>query len=160
MLITANLLAEWGACWSEDDIAEAAERFVGDGASPAEVAADENISLDDRLWAVSKALWHTNASKARLCAIESAELVEHLAGNDSDRATYRALMVELRRIEAEVPEADRAAARDAARAAARDAARDAAWAAAWDAAWAAAWAAELRKAIARCLVWLGDDANR
>ena len=126
MLITANLLAEWGACWSEDDIAEAAERFVGDGASPAEVAADENISLDDRLWAVSKALWHTDASKARLCAIESAELVEHLAGNDSDRATYRALMVELRRIEAEVPEADRAAARAAA--------RDAAWDAAWDAA--------------------------
>jgi len=166
MYVTAKLLRSWGACWDDRRIAEHA---LAAGASPRQIAADESISLDDRLWVLTRCIWHLDESEARYYAIDRARSITHLAGDEDDQAQYEAILSELCRIESEVPKDQRAAARDAAwaaardaawdaarvaardaardaaRAAARDAARDAAWDAAWDAARdatrAAAWAA-------------------
>ena len=174
-MITAKLLREWNACWSDERIAA----FGKSEMSPREVAACESISLDDRLWVLCRSLWHLDESAARGFAIESASLVTHLAGNEDDQSQHAALLNRLLEIE-DLPadqrgaarEAAWGAAREAARGAAREAAREAAWEAAWEAAREAAWgaareaawgaardaarAAELRKAIARALEWLGD----
>ena len=156
VIVTAKLLRSWGAYWDDDRIA--AHRLAS-GATPRQIAADESISLDDRLWVVTRCLWHLDESAARYYAIERARTVTHLAGDEDDQAQHAAILDELARIESEVPADQRAAAR----AAARDAARDAAWAAAWDAArdaaWAAARAAAIRESIAAALEWLGDEAG-
>jgi hypothetical protein len=167
MLVTAELLQSWDACWTPSRIAA---HPLGSGATPTQIAADESISLDDRLWVLAKCLWHCDPIAARLFAIECAESVAHLAGDEDDQAQFLGLCAEMREMAiAGVPDGDPnwAAARDAARdaawaaawAAARAAARAAAWDAAWDAAWAAAWAAALRKKIASILEWLGDEAT-
>jgi len=139
--ITAPLLRTWGACWTDEKIKTA---LAGrESVTPAEVAAAEYVSLDDRLWVLCRCLWHLDKKAERFFAIESASLVSHLAGDEDDQGIYLGLLNDLAQIENEVtPEG-----RDAARAAARDAARD------------AAWAAELRKAIARALEWLGEEAT-
>jgi hypothetical protein len=176
MYVTAKLLRSWGACWDDRRIAEHA---LAAGASPRQIAADESISLDDRLWVLTRCIWHLDESAARYYAIERARTVTHLAGDEDDQAQYEAILSELCRIEHDVPidqrDAARAAARAAAWATARDAARDAAWAADRDAAWAAdraaaraaaraadrdaAWDAAMRESIAAALEWLGDEAG-
>ena len=164
VIVTANLLRSWDACWSDERIA--AHRLAS-GATPRQIAADESISIDDRLWVVTRCLWHLDESAARYYAIERARTVTHLAGDEDDQAQYAALLDELARIESDVPADQRAAARAAARDAARDAAwyaarpaaRDAARAAAWGPAWGAAWGAASRESIAAALEWLGDEAG-
>jgi hypothetical protein len=167
-VITAKLLREWDACHDDDDIAALASGRTS--ASPREIASDDRITLDDRLWVVCRALWYRSESAARTFAIDSAALVSHLAGRPEDCAEHARLVADLRRIYAMPTEHRRseelsrwAAARDAARAAAWDVAwdvaryaawdvaRDAAWAAAWAAARAAAWAAAW--AAARDAAW-------
>ena len=144
MIVTANLLRSWSACWSDERIA--AHRLAS-GATPRQIAADESISIDDRLWVVTRCLWHLDESAARYYAIERARTVTHLAGDEDDQAQHAAILNELARIESEVPADQRAAARDAAWATALDAARDAARAAA------------IRESIAAALEWLGDEAG-
>ena len=176
VIVDANLLRSWDACWNDARIA--AHRLAS-GATPRQIAADESISLDDRLWVVTRCLWHLDESAARYYAIERARTVTHLAGDEDDQAQHAAILDELARIESEVSADQRYAARDTARDAARDAAwdaardtardtardaardavRDAAWAAARDAAWAAAWDAAIRESIAAALEWLGDEAG-
>ena len=159
MIVTAKLLRSWDASW--DDAHIAAHR-LSSGATPRQIAADESISLDDRLWVVTLCLWHLDESAARYYAIERARTVTHLAGDEDNQAQHAAILDELARIESEVPADQRAAAR----AAARDAAWDAAWdaalatarAAARDAARDAAWDA-VRESIAAALEWLGDEAG-
>lgn len=148
VIVTAKLLRSWGACW--DDARIAAHRLAS-GATPRQICADESISLDDRLWVVTRCLWHLDESAARYYAIERARTVTHLAGDEDDQAQHAALLDELCRIESEVPKDQRAAARDAA----WDAARAAARAATRDAALAAA----IRESIAAALEWLGDEAG-
>jgi hypothetical protein len=131
-VITAKLLREWSACWSDERIA--AQLAGRAEVSPREVAADKSISLDDRMWVLCKALWYLDGSAARGFAIESAALVTHLAGDEDDQAQHAALLNRLLEIE-DLP-ADQ-----------RDAARAAAWAAARDA------------AIENALEWLGDYAD-
>ena len=152
VIVTAKLLRSWDACW--DDAHIAAHR-LSSGATPRQIAADESISLDDRLWVVTRCLWHLDESAARYYAIERARTVTHLAGDEDDQAQHAAILDELARIESEVPADQRAAAWDAARAAARAAT----WAAARDAAWAAARDAAIRESIAAALEWLGDEAG-
>ena len=152
VIVTAKLLRSWDACW--DDAHIAAHRLAS-GATPRQIAADESISLDDRLWVVTRCLWHLDESAARYYAIERARTVTHLAGDEEDQAQHAAILDELARIESEVPADQRAAARAAARDAARAAPRDAARAAARDAAWDAA----IRESIAAALEWLGDEAG-
>ena len=156
VIVTAKLLRSWDACW--DDAHIAAHR-LSSGATPRQIAADESISLDDRLWVVTRCLWHLDESAARYYAIERARTVTHLAGDEDDQAQHAAILDELARIESEVPADQRAAAWDAARAAARAATWDAAWDAAWAAAWAAARDAAIRESIAAALEWLGDEAG-
>jgi hypothetical protein len=171
-MITAALLREWGACWDDARI----QRAFGARAevTPRDVSISTDVSLDDRLWVLCRAIWYLDESAARMFAIESASLVSHLAGDEDDQAQYLGLMNRLCEIE-DLPVEQRAAARAAAGAAAWDSARDAAWAAAGDAAgaaagdaaraaagdaaWAAAWAAALQKAIDRAIHWLGDYAD-
>jgi len=150
MKITKKLLRQWGACWNDDQIAEAIARF-GRDPSPREVANDDNVSLEDRLWAVTKALWHCDESAARLFAIECAETVAHLAGDEDDVAQFLGLCAQLREIELVLPESEK----DAARCAAWGAARDAVW----DAARGAARGAAIKDAIDRALHWLGAEAD-
>ena len=164
VIVDANLLRSWDACWNDARIA--AHRLAS-GATPRQIAADESISLDDRLWVVTRCLWHLDESAARYYAIERARTVTHLAGDEDDQAQHAAILDELARIESEVPADQRAAAWaaawDAAWAAAWDAARAAAWDAAWAAAraaaWDAAWDAAIRESIAAALEWLGDEAG-
>ncbi len=144
MIVTAKLLRSWDACW--DDAHIAAHRLAS-GATPRQIAADESISLDDRLWVVTRCLWHLDESAARYYAIERARTVTHFAGDEDDQAQHAAILDELARIESEVS-ADQ-----------RDTARDAARDAAWDAAWDAARAAAIRESIAAALEWLGDEAG-
>ena len=154
MNITPALLRTWGACWTDNEIAAV---FAGrEHVTPREAASAESVSLDDRLWVVTKALWHVSERAARLYAIESTELVAHLAGDEDDQALFLGLMNEMRQIEFEISDH---AARDAARCTARRAARGAAWDAARDAAWDAAWDAEMKKAIDRAIEFLGDEAD-
>jgi hypothetical protein len=170
--ITAKLLRSWEACWSDEQIKT---KLAGRKSVTArEIAADESVSLDDRLWVLCQLLAHLDESAAHLYAIESASLVAHLAGDEDDQAQYLSLLNSLHEIE-DLPVEQRGAARDAARGAAwdaardaaRDAAGDAAWGAAWDAARGAAWdaalgaarGAALREAIARALEWLGGFAG-
>ena len=185
MIISAKLLRSWNACYTDERIASTLARYKR--ATPASVAADESLSLDDRMWCIAKCLWHLDEGAARLFAIECAETVAHLAGDEDGQAQYRGLLNDMRQIQTDVPEEDRdaawaaawavagAVAGDAAWAVARAVVGDAAWAAAraaawavaraaaWDAAWAAArdaaWAAEIRKSIARALEWLGEEAH-
>jgi hypothetical protein len=152
VIVTAKLLRSWDACWNDARIA--AHRLAS-GATPRQIAADESISLDDRLWVVTRCLWHLDESAARYYAIERARTVTHLAGDEDDQAQHAAILNELARIVSEVSADQRYAARAAARAAARDTARDAAWAAAR----AAARAAAIRESIAAALEWLGDEAG-
>jgi hypothetical protein len=156
MYVTAKLLRSWGACWDDRRIAEHA---LAAGASPRQIAADESISLDDRLWVLTRCIWHLDESEARYYAIDRARSITHLAGDEDDQAQYEAILSELCRIEHDVPIDQRAAARDADRDAARDAARAAARAAAWAAAWAAARDAAMRESIAVALEWIGDEAG-
>ena len=121
VIVTAALLRSWDACW--DDRRIAAHRLAS-GATPRQIAADESISLDDRLWVVTHCLWHLDESAARYYAIERARTVTHLAGDEDDQAQHAAILDELARIESEVPADQRAAARAAAWAAAWAAARD------------------------------------
>ncbi len=184
MQITAKLLRSWDACWSDDDIAT----HLGTRKSftPAEVAGDETIALADRLWVLCRCLGHLDETAARLYAIESAELVARLAGDEQEQEQYLGIMNELRQIQLEMPAENRADAWNAT----WDAAWDAAWEAAWnatldaardaasaassaaasaasraasraaeDVAWYAAWYAEIRKAIDRALEWLGEEAH-
>ena len=132
VIVTANLLRSWDACWSDERIA--AHRLAS-GATPRQIAADESISLDDRLWVVTRCLWHLDESAARYYAIERARTVTHLAGDEDDQAQYAALLDELARIESDVPADQRAAA------------------------WGAAWGAAIRESIAAALEWLGDEAG-
>ena len=186
-MITPQLLREWNACWDDRHITS---HFAGrTGLTPREVAEDESVSLDDRMWVLCRALWYRSESADRTFAIDSAELVSYLAGRPEDCAEHARLVEDLRRIYALPAEersvelaiwsaawdAARAAAWNAAWAAARDAAWDAAWAAAWDVAGAAAGAvaravaravamdaamdAALHKAIYRAIVALGPDAE-
>jgi hypothetical protein len=186
-MITPALLREWGACHDDKAIALLARGRMS--ATPREIATDDNIDLDDRLWVICRALWYRDEDAARKYAIDSAALVSHLAGRPEDCAEHARLVEDLRRIFA-IPAGDRrsdelqrwTAAWDAAWTAARNAAWTAAWTAAWnaprDAAWTAArnaawtaaraaawaaaadaWAAELRKAIDRALQALGPDAD-
>jgi len=181
-MITKKLLKEWGACWSDEQIDTYLKSAKRKSVSPRHVAQDTTISLDDRLWVLCKTLAHLSEPCARYFAIECAQTVAHLAGDEGDQAQYLGLLNQLCEIE-DLPEQDRDAARAAAWAAAWDAARaaalDVAWAAAraaaldvaWDAAWAAAWAAAraaawaaawdvaLTAAIDRALIWLGDFAE-
>ena len=159
MIVTAKLLRSWDACW--DDAHIAAHRLAS-GATPRQIAADESISLDDRLWVVTRCLWHLDESAARYYAIERARTVTHLAGDEDNQAQHAAILDELARIESEVPADQRAAARAAAWAAAWAAAGDAAGAAAGAAARAAARAAAgaAAGAAARAAAWAAaGDAN-
>ena len=156
MIVTAKLLRSWDACW--DDAHIAAHRLAS-GATPRQIAADESISLDDRLWVVTRCLWHLDESAARYYAIERARTVTHLAGDEDNQAQHAAILDELARIESEVPADQRAAARAAAWDAAWDVAWDAAWTAARAADWDAARAAAIRESIAAALEWLGDEAG-
>src|SRR5262245_63739705 len=146
-MITPMLLREWNACWDDDRILDKAGGRAE--VTPRDIANDDSISLDDRLWVLCRCLWYLDESAARGFAIESALLVAHLAGDEDDQAQYLGLMNRLLEI-GDLPEPEMAPARaaawdaawDAARAAAwdaaREAARDAASAAASDAAWARA----------------------
>ena len=146
-MITKNLLREWNACWRDDRIdAYLAGR---EGVSPREVAADEMISLNDRLWVIGKSLWYLDGSAARGFAIETALTVAHLAGDEYDQARFHGLINDMLQIEDQPPET-----RNAACAAACAAARAAAWADAR----AAAWDAAIQSSISRALEWLGDYA--
>jgi len=160
-VITPQLLREWNACWDDRHITS---HFAGrTGLTPREVAEDESVSLDDRMWVLCRALWYRSESADRTFAIDSAELVSYLAGRPEDCAEHARLVEDLRRIYALPAEersvelaiwsaawdAARAAAWNAAWAAARDAAWDAAWAAAWDVAGAAAGA--VARAVARAV---------
>lgn len=173
MKITPELLHSWGI----------AAHPLGEGATPAQVAADESISLDDRLWVMANCLWHLDPTAARLFALECAESVAHLAGDEDDQAQFLGLCAEMREMAiAGVPDNDprwaatryatryatwdatRYATWDAARSAARYDARDAARASALALAstsastWDDTWDADLRKKIAAILEWLGDEA--
>ncbi len=159
VIVNANLLRSWSACWSDERIA--AHRLAS-GATPRQIAADESISIDERPWVVTRCLWHLDESAARYYAIERARTVTHFAGDEDDQAQHAAILDELARIESEVSADQRDAAWDAAWAtawvAARDAARDAARAAAWDAARAAAWDAAW--AAAGPAAWAAGHAAR
>ena len=146
-MITTKLLREWGACWPDDKINECMPK---DGVAPRALAADTAISLDDRLWVITKCVWYLDESAARCFAIECALSVAHLAGNEDDQAQFRGLMNDLLAIE-DLHESERGAARDAA----WDAARGAARGAAWDAARGAAIEGYLASAVS----WLGDYAD-
>lgn len=164
VMITAELLRDWGACWPDSQIRE--RMGTRESVTPRDVAADESISLDDRLWVLCRSIWYLDEHAARMFAVESASLVVHLAGDEDDQAQYRGILNWLCEIE-DLPEDKRDVARVATWVAAWDAARDAAWAAAraaaWTAARAAAWTAardeHLRSSISRALHWLGDYAD-
>lgn len=131
-MITAKLLREWGACWDDQRIAAP----LGDRkeVTPRDIADDNSISLDERLWVLGRTLWYLDENAARGFAIESASLVAHLAGDEDDQALYLGLLNEMLQIE-DLPEGQRAAA------------------------WYAARDAELQKAIERAIEWLGDYAD-
>ena len=172
-MITPSLLRSWSPCsdWTDDRIT--AHLACRPSMTPREIAADDSISLDDRLWVVCRALWYRDESAARKYAIDSAALVSHLAGRPEDCAEHARLVEDLRRIFA-IPIGDRRsgelqrwdAAMADARAAARADARADAWAAAWDAAWAAgrdaAWAAarDLRPTVEQLQVSALDLVDR
>ena len=153
-MITAKLLREWGACWSDEQIAALGVTEM----SPRQLATDERIPLGDRLWVLCRSIWYLDESAARLFAIESAAGAVHLAGDEDDQAQYLGLLNWLCEIE-DLPAGQRADAWADAWAAAWDAARTAAWADAWAAAWAAArtaaWAAawDAAWAAARADAW-------
>lgn len=152
MIITAKLLRSWDACYTDERIAEVLARYKR--ATPAAIAADTSLPVDDRLWCLIKALWHLDESAARLFAVECAETVAHLAGDEDDIAQFHGLLNDMRQIEIELPPEQ----------------RDAAWAAAWDTAWAAwdaawavwavwdaSWDAAIEQSITRILEWMGED---
>ena len=147
-MITKQLLRDWDACHQDAELTAMARGRTS--ASPREIASDEAITLDDRLWVVCRSLWYRDEAAAREFAIDSAALVSRLAGRPEDCAEHARLVEDLRRIFA-IPRGDRRS---------EELQRwEAAWAAARDAARAAAWDAELRQAIDRALIALGPDAD-
>ena len=168
LIVTPALLREWGACWTDTAIAV---HPLAKGATLATIAADESISLDDRMWVLATAIWWIDErtdrdGAAHLFAVDCAESVAHLAGDEDDQAAYLGICNDLRQI-VDLPESERGAAWSAAWlaawVAARDAARDAAWVAARDAARAPAWVAarDAARAAARAPAWVAArDAAR
>ena len=164
LIVTPALLREWGACWTDTAIAV---HPLAKGATLATIAAAESISLDDRMWVLATAIWWIDErtdrdGAAHLFAVDCAESVAHLAGDEDDQAAYLGICNDLRQI-VDLPESERDAARAPAWVAARDAARAAAWAPAWDAAWDAARAAawDAARDPARDAAWVAArDAAR
>lgn len=117
-MITKKLLKSWNACWSDDQIS--AKLGKRHGMTPREIAADKTISLNDRLWVLCKTFAHLDESSARYFAIETAQTVAHLSGDENDQAQFAGFLNALCEIE-DLPIGDRDAARDAAWGAARGA---------------------------------------
>jgi hypothetical protein len=86
-MITPALLKSWGAY--DEQLAV----FGVTAMSPRELAARNDISLSDRMWILGRTLAHIDEHAARLCTIEIALGVAHLAGDDE--ATFRGLMNDL-----------------------------------------------------------------
>lgn len=185
-MITIGLLREWGACWLDDsDGAERLSAIAGGraGLSPREVAGLEQVSLDDRLWVVCRALSYRDEGAARTYTLDRAAEVSHLAGTEQDQAEHARLVAEARRIYALPAEAREAelvrwsAASLAASLAAGWDAMDDDRSAAWDvASWASradvavdvvatatSWASDrdaaLQRALDLALIALGPDAD-
>lgn len=129
--VTPSLLRSWSCCWDGARIA----RYFGTRKQidVRVIAADESISLDDRLWVATRLIAHLDEHAARRYAVECALSVAHLAGDEDDEAQFRAICNRLIEI-GDLPPSSQAAARAAARAAACDAA--------------------LRDSLARALEWL------
>ena len=89
-MITAKLLREWGACWSDRRIADAFGSRTE--VSPRTIAGTTAVSCDDRMWVMTRCLWYLDERAARLFAIETALTVAHLAGDDDDQARFLGLM--------------------------------------------------------------------
>jgi len=173
--ITTELLRSWEACWSDEEIIS---RLGGrESVTPTEVATDEVIKLDDRLWVMCNCLGHLDPTVARLFAIESAELVAHLAGDEEDQVQYLGIMNKMRKIQLEMAPDDRPGARNAIwtiasiagrdagkKVEAWDAVRDAVWHAAKDTAkntaWVAAWEATRSAARAASQAEIGEANDR
>src|SRR5262245_45083775 len=94
-MITAALLRSWGACWTDDEIANFAAGCTS--MSPREIATHRDITIEDRLWVLCHALEHRNPG--------AAARVSHLAGGERDQAEHARLVADLRRIFA-LPVAD------------------------------------------------------
>lgn len=153
--------------------------------SPRELAADEHIPIDHRLWIICRALAHRNETNARIFAIHNASLVTPFAGRLEDQAEHAILVGDLRLIFSHTPQA-RAnklvswrqkfesvrgvavgiartshveTAWEAVRAGSREEAWDAANATARYAAWIGDWGTGRVKALTRALEAMGEDAN-
>lgn len=95
-MVTKKLLRDWNACWTDDRIAE----HFGDRASltPREIAADESILDNDRLWVMCQTLSYRNYNAAQSFAIDCVASVAHLAGRQEGQDTYARLLDEFQTI--------------------------------------------------------------
>ena len=166
MRLTRQLLRQWGACWTDTEIAA---QVPEDGVTPLQVCDAAAVSIDDRLWVLLREDVIPERDLRLLVCKWAAEALR--AAKVDDLRCWRAVWVaaqyahglatieQLAAARAAAWDAASAAARDAARAAARAAASAAASAAARDAARDAAWAAA-RSAhlsdVRRVLVGLGE----
>ncbi len=156
--VTYKQFLKFEPCWLEDK--EKAAKLEEIGLRKTEWTAldvldlpDEEVSADDKLWAVLRKefipepILHEFACR---CAEEALKLAEN-----PDPRSIAAIKAKRRWLRGEISNKELSAARDAALAAVRDAARAAAWFAS-AAAWAAAWAA--RDAAAWAAAWAASAA--
>ena len=145
--VTPALLRSWGACYTDEQIAEV---FAGRNRMSPRTVARLDVPAEDRAWALIQWVHHIGGDRAaRLLACDYAESVlpVYESQHPGDARPRTAIAVARRFARGEATSDDLAAARDAAWAAAMAASCAASGCAALAAAWAASWAASCDAAM-------------